>query len=423
MTAFGRLGSVSFLAALAAGLAPSVFAGNVIVVDASGGGNFTRIQSAVNAATAGDTILVKSGTYATFETGKGVAVVADTGANVLIRGHVRIQALPAGEDVLLVGLQVTGNSYVPYQGEIALQLVGNAGSIRVEDCVLTGFISPYPCQFSAGEGAYVQDSIDVVLARCTLLAGRSRSALYCNQGSQTALYECALTSSDACWTNQFCQGPDGPHGITLRGASTFLFASGCLIDAGDGGGDTSGTLGCSCGTSGGQGGNGIGSTYSSYTPPHVLDCTMIPGHGGPPWFILSDCGYWGATGVPIEGGGTLYPGVSRSLQTSNPQRESTTATLFVFGRPRDDVFLYASAETGFRLVSNWWGVQLTKQPGAANFLGTLPASGVLTTSISLPALGIGVASERIYLQAAHRTPQGEWTLGSPVSLVVLDQAF
>jgi pectin methylesterase-like acyl-CoA thioesterase len=51
---------------------------DVHVVDASGGGDFTTLQAAVNAAADGDTLLVRSGSYDGFLlTGKGLSIVAE----------------------------------------------------------------------------------------------------------------------------------------------------------------------------------------------------------------------------------------------------------------------------------------------------------------------------------------------------------
>ena len=117
------------------------------------------------------------------------------------------------------------------------------------------------------------------------------------------------------------------------------------------------------------------------------------------------------------------PGLSRSLSMANPQREQAAFDIRIRGAPRDDVYLFSSAETDFRVVPGYRGVQLTQQPGPATFLGVIPESGVLSTTLSIPDLGPGVQSRIDYFQAAHHDTQGVWTFGSPVSLVVLDQAF
>src|SRR5437016_2892190 len=88
----------SFAASLLvlAGSAASARAGNVLIVDSSGSGQYTDIQSAVDAAQEGDVVLVRTGTYFTFlVSNKELAVVGDAGANVQIVGAIRVHDLAA----------------------------------------------------------------------------------------------------------------------------------------------------------------------------------------------------------------------------------------------------------------------------------------------------------------------------------------
>jgi pectin methylesterase-like acyl-CoA thioesterase len=69
---------------------------NVLVVDASGGGSYTQIQPAIDAADDGDTILVKSGSYTWFSViDKSIAIVGDAGANVSLVGGARVEGCAA----------------------------------------------------------------------------------------------------------------------------------------------------------------------------------------------------------------------------------------------------------------------------------------------------------------------------------------
>jgi hypothetical protein len=66
---------------------------SVLVVDASGGGGYTQIQAAVDAAVDGDTILVKSGSYRSFRVGdRELAIVGDTGRDVRVVGSIILAA-------------------------------------------------------------------------------------------------------------------------------------------------------------------------------------------------------------------------------------------------------------------------------------------------------------------------------------------
>src|SRR6187402_1540088 len=106
------------LAALARGLCLSLLLASaaradVFVVDASGGGDFTTLQAAVNAAADGDTLLVRTGSYAGFLlTGKGLSIVAERGAEPKVSADVRLLSITAGHTVVLSGLRVTA-TYTP----------------------------------------------------------------------------------------------------------------------------------------------------------------------------------------------------------------------------------------------------------------------------------------------------------------------
>ena len=111
-----------------------------------------------------------------------------------------------------------------------------------------------------------------------------------------------------------------------------------------------------------------------------------------------------------------------SKKAASTSSSVTTCSLWR-GEPGDDVYLFLSRGTSFRYVSGFRGVQLTKQPGPPVHLGVVPQNGVLNPHYDMPDLGGSVQSRTYYFQAALRDPQGVWTFTSPVSLVVLDQAF
>ena len=107
-------------------------------VDDGGGADFTAIQSAVNAASTGDVVLVRDGDYAEFTlTGKGISILADEGATVRVlatAGSIttHVNNVPAGTRALLRGI-----TFVPPQ-QLAGSLVlieNNAGTVSLEDVV------------------------------------------------------------------------------------------------------------------------------------------------------------------------------------------------------------------------------------------------------------------------------------------------
>src|SRR5262245_36286230 len=92
-------------------LGPSALArANVLIVDANGApGTFTTLQAACDAAAEGDTVLIKSGTYAGFAVAdKALTVATDSNAYVQIYGAVRVRNLAAGKTAVLIGLKANG---------------------------------------------------------------------------------------------------------------------------------------------------------------------------------------------------------------------------------------------------------------------------------------------------------------------------
>ncbi len=99
-----------FVACLAAvGTAQSV-----LVVDAANapGTDFTSLPAAVASASDGDVLIVRPGGYFSFETQKGITVLAEPGARIvqsvnLINPLVRVHDLPAGHTFVLRGLSLS----------------------------------------------------------------------------------------------------------------------------------------------------------------------------------------------------------------------------------------------------------------------------------------------------------------------------
>ena len=102
-------------------------ANKVWVVDQNGGGHFTQIQPAIDAAVDRDTILVLAGVYPGFTIDdKELAVVGEDGANVQVNGQVVIQNLVAGKFVVFGGFSARATNTA------TLWLKDNLGSVRVQ---------------------------------------------------------------------------------------------------------------------------------------------------------------------------------------------------------------------------------------------------------------------------------------------------
>src|SRR5258706_121106 len=219
------------------------FAGNVLVVDGQGHGNYTQIQPAVNAAVGGDAILVKAGNYLGFTVAaKGLSITADAGHYVLVTSPVSVVSLAGQSTVLIAGLEIRSNgSSVP-----GLDVQGNSGSVRIQSCAIQGFTAS--CCADGSPAVSIANDLDVALNRCTLKGGSGActdnncftvtaagSALVA-QSSQVALYDCILlggTGGDS--TQPTCDSTAGTGGTACVLTDGFLFASNTRFEGGNGG--------------------------------------------------------------------------------------------------------------------------------------------------------------------------------------------
>ena len=82
------------------------------MVDAAGGGDFTSLQAAIDAASplGGDTILVKAGVYDSIRIdGKGMTIAADVGNIVSVALGTEILNTPSDQPVQLLRLRLQGS--------------------------------------------------------------------------------------------------------------------------------------------------------------------------------------------------------------------------------------------------------------------------------------------------------------------------
>src|SRR5687767_6966916 len=87
--------------------ASASFAGGVRIADRPQIPPFGSIQQAVNAALDGETLIVGEGTYWGFQVvNRKLAIVAATGAAVVIDGTVHVEGLAGSRWVVLSGLEI-----------------------------------------------------------------------------------------------------------------------------------------------------------------------------------------------------------------------------------------------------------------------------------------------------------------------------
>jgi hypothetical protein len=453
MDGWKRLG----LAFAVVSLGSSAAAG-VLVVDAAGGGAFTDLQLAINAAQDGDTLLVKAGTYETCQIdNKSLTIVADSGSTVVVEAGAQVLNLAPSKRVVLSGLRISGTWPSQYSDPpgVGLSLTGNSGPVRIEDCRIEGgwgdndiwctCISGSPCSGAMGV-TVISNPAGVAFVGCTIYGGSSggpydcycdtppppsingNTGLYLEDGL-VALYDCQVhggSGGGSCHAGG--NGGDGAH-VTTASMATTLVASDCTFNGGYGGGAPEG--GDVPPPQGGNGGAGLVVDSGAYI--WRLDTTFTGGLGG------SGSQSAGINGQAIVNLGVIFPFAVPHLKLTTPSvvRELQTVPLTVHGRPGDDIYLYMSQETPFRGLPSWHGVQLATYPPPSStappgtkpltryrwILGTIPASGVLDTSFSFPDLGANVSAQTWFLQAWRHSPVDGYTLGSFRALTVLDSAY
>jgi hypothetical protein len=420
---------------------------SVIVVDAGGGGQYVQISFAVAAAASGDTVLVKSGAYDAFTIdGKSLSVVADDGASVVINGSIGVRHITAAQTVVVSGLtsahtSTSGNSSDPTFGA-GLFVLDALGPVRLETCQLEGmFGTNTNCwsESTAGRpGVYVGASTSVAIVGCTLLGGNGGGheaqcwcgsnggaggrALFSN-ASTVALYDCVLIGGNGGrGAETGGRGGDGADVVAGHG----VFASHCSFAGGVGGTADAGPSDpshlCVVGT-GGAGGYGLNvAPGEPVTSAQLVGGSFTGGAGGVPLFG----GDTGAAGGGVSGiHVTTLAGPPRVLSAPSVARASTSIPLSFYGQPGDEVYLRIARQTGFHFIAQWNGVLITHNPHPeyVAILGTIPASGVLSTAFDVGALPSGVDAQSLFLQAQMKNPQGTTWLASFAAVTVLDSAF
>ena len=235
-----------------------------IVVDPAGGGDFTTLQAAVDAARDGEQILVKAGTYGApteilVIDGKGLAIMADTGALVVLSG-LRVTGLAQDHWVVLRGLTLGSTEPHP-QG--TLRVEQSAGTVFAEDCTVTnakgyaiGFLGALV--FATGPGALIEGGAagegSLVLQHCTITGGEGHDAFKYLQdkidagmgwagvyshNARVVVQDCTLTGGNGgngdvqLFTTPFFL-PDGGSGLEIAGTGLADVAGSHLIGGSNG---------------------------------------------------------------------------------------------------------------------------------------------------------------------------------------------
>lgn len=401
----------------------------VHVVDSSGGGDFTGIQAAVNAAASGDTLLIKSGHYfgRTVIDGKGLKVVAELGVtDVEVIGGVTVRNLPADEVVALVRLRLKGRHWAGHDAEVGLEVDGCTGPVRVDGCTIRGdeggFFSG--SDDNGGNGVQVRACSDVALVGCKVRGGesgwtwscgdgwdqRAGHGLVVTEGSLVTLHDCDVIAGDALnhsLDEIECGGQQG-HGAWVT--DSYLYGAGTHLQGGQGGSEGLCLISF-------PGGDGLrlegGGAHAD-----LLAMTLV---GGPP----SPCGDPPGQPLRLVSGATAnyLAGSMRSLKVRSPVRAGQTVRFSVTGLPDEGAVVVVSPGAGWRNRIPWQsGPWMGGGPAHVITLGRIPPSGVITRFLDVPPIGSGLDSQTYFVQALVRGGGQSW-LGSHGTLVVLDPQF
>lgn len=418
------------LVLLAFVLAPSLRA-SVLVV-AGFGTPYNSTQAAVLAAADGDTVLVRPGSYSGFTVAsKSLTISADPPGSVTLTTAVTITGTAAIQPVVLTGFNV---ALAPFG---AVQVIGCAGPVRLES--LTSLPDPngaMPDMFAVR----VDGSPDVAILRSNL-AGSSAwpmaffehaAAAVLVSNSRVAIYDCNLAGGSGgngyFIGTQFPADPGEPAcRVTSNGQ---LFASGSTFQGGAGGMGPAAVCPPSFPQLGGAGGSGgEGLRVDAGSQATLVDDTVTGGPGGAGGAAAQGCGLAGGpagvAGLPWSGNVISLSALSRHVAMGTLVRELAPITVTLTGQPGDLVWLQIGGTPTWALDTAFSGVRLvsTAQRSTRIFLGTVPASGMITQTFVFPDMGPSVEARTNYVQALFRDASGANVLGTGEVFTLVDSAF
>ena len=412
---------------LAIVLVGSAWAGEIIV-DASGGGDMVDITTALALAQDGDLVLVRPGTYTEdlLLDGLSVSIVAQHKGTALVEGRIVIRSLSSTQPVLLHGLRFEGVTDPLLDAQRStLEAEGLAGELTVAHCVFIGAPAADSTQAFdpvGGTGAHLDGVLRFSARGSVFQGGDGVDELSCTDGdggdglqlesSRGALWGCRLEGGAGMSCSfDFGDGP-GEGGAGLHAEGSDLFLSGCTSTGGAGG-----INGDSLPLPGGDGGHGANT--DALARLFIVDTASTGGAGG-----SSFAGPNGADGQPYVGAGLVRPltGASEGHDTPIFVRAQSLHPIEVRGEPgalarlslvdQAPFFFDAARAAGGALGAS-------PMPTQQITLGPIPASGVLNTSIGIPALPpTATTLELTFLVVTRQGPMGS-AFGAPLRVVAI----
>ncbi len=406
------------LAATAIAL-PTATQNRVLTVDDDGAADFTTIQAAVDAAAAGDVLLVRDGTYLPFTIdGKGVTILGDAGAAVAVSGagavtSTIVRGLPASERVTFRNLRFVTQ---------APEVVGNL--VQVLDCDGLVWLEGITIDPPDVPIFYRLGGIAALLVQNTQALALIDSGVFGANGtspglesgavalraidSQVFVHGCVLRGG-----NTLVEVTQGRDGIRIEGGSIVL--RDCTVVGGPGGGST--LLGSQTGD-GGPGLRAVGAEVWSIATDLI---------GGPPGQTIFGQGT-GQQGPPfLNSGGTVHEVAAprATLQTTVVARDGDDDSfrLELQTIPRATLVLLVTLVPDPVLLDvprDLLGVGL--EPVLFD-VGRSDATGGWAQDIDIPPLPAGLSTWNASVQLAAISAQAELALSNPSILHVVDDRF
>lgn len=381
---------------------PALAQDKVWVVDDSGGPgvDFADLPPAIAAASPGDVLLLRTGTYSKPVLDKGLTLQADQGAAVKVPG-LRVELVPGGQRVAIFGLTSSESASISDCG----------GKVWIEGCRFETLVWGSPGAVN------VLDCADVVLVDVVGI-GRSITPTpgLKTSNSSVHVFECTFEGSNGSWTDAFpgsalpmVPGPGALHesGELMALASTFSGGKGFTpFDP---------TIGQCVSLVQAAGAPGA----SLLAPSSMRDCQL---HGGLGGFSFT-CGL-GHTGLPFSGMAPVQLlGEYVSLDVPSPIRENGTFDLTLSGSPGVLAIVGIAAKQDAIVIPAWGGSLVIQGPYLILPAVVLPPAGTLTQTIGLLDLGPSVQSLTFIGQVAAVDAFGAFTVNGTASVVLLDDQF
>jgi hypothetical protein len=387
------LGALPLGALPAAALQGGSGLGTLWIVDDGGrpGSQFQDLPEAFAAASDGDAILLRSGTYQTADVElKAVSIFAEPGAVLQLNGDgLEFEDTPVGTPLVLSGLGQVGAVEGPWHfDEIR-------GPLILQDCRVKS--SPTgPLQSKSKPAVTLEDVPNTFIDNSRLTGGAGfdwggattlgSSAALELLGGRLFVYRSQLVGGQGAHgstiNDVIVQAGDGADGLVLNGGRTYLIGS--TLQGGSGG-DANLDPSSQCGD-GGDGGPAL--HLANDNPWARLDSVVtFAGQGGQ---AKSGC-QPGQQGVVLEYDsgtfGILSPlAPPPSFDVPSVAREFEPLPIEFRGEPGELVFWLTTAKPVPTEVGGWGGLLLDSQNGNVTTMGVVPANGKLSAQVSAPDL-------------------------------------